>query len=84
MKNDHYAWVAGIITKGTPLWASTRGEIAQLDLSFEERMWLDFVRARLMPLKNKYQVSIEVAILVAYIMKGLYINKGKIISEQLK
>lgn len=43
-----------------------------------------FVRVSLMPFKKKSPVSIEAAVLVAYHMKDLHINKGKIIVEQLK
>ncbi|MCD7469985.1 hypothetical protein HAX54_009488 [Datura stramonium] len=48
-RDDQYAWIAGIITKGQPLWVVIKGDIHRQDLKFEARMWLDLVTSMSFP-----------------------------------
>ncbi|MCD7463877.1 hypothetical protein HAX54_051624 [Datura stramonium] len=77
-------WVANLIAKGRPQWATSKGLIYWHDLKFEARMWLDLVFLRLIPSLNTSEVPIEVSILLAFIMNHVHINVGEIIADQFK
>ncbi|MCD9639162.1 hypothetical protein HAX54_023519 [Datura stramonium] len=64
--------------------ASYRGLIHHGDLKFEVHVWLDFVRASLIPSQNTTEIPIEVSILIACIMDNVHINVGELIADQFK
>ncbi|MCE3216161.1 hypothetical protein HAX54_005154 [Datura stramonium] len=83
-KVNQFQWVARIIAQGQPQWVVSKGLIHRRDLKFDARMCLDLVYSRLMPSRNTSEVPIEVAILLACIMKHVHINVGEIIVDQFR
>ncbi|MCE3216988.1 hypothetical protein HAX54_009863 [Datura stramonium] len=84
VKENQFQWVARVIAQGQPQWVVSKGLIHRLDLKFDACMWLDLVCSRLIPSRNASEVPIEVAILLACIMKHVHINVGEIIADQFR
>ncbi|MCD7469065.1 hypothetical protein HAX54_007700 [Datura stramonium] len=83
-KANQFHRVARIIAQCQPQWEVSKGLIHRHDLNFDACMWSNLVFSRLMPSRNTLEVPIEVAILLACIMKHVHINVGEIIDDQFR